>query len=185
MRRLARLFAVVATAAAWLVVLSVQLPAQQAPDALRSAIARSGVSGLTSLRFVAFGATYAPGASSVRTPLPRYEGGLEATPHAFLRDAAAHRAVSRPVPLGTEITFAAHGRQYVGILDDRYLLDRVQVSYQDPVRGEVVLETFFRDYRRFGRVTFPMHITRDRGQHPELDLWVSSVEAHHNKEFRR
>ena len=184
MRRVTRLTALSSVAALWLVVLSVQLPAQQAPDPLRAAIATSGTSGLSALRFVAFGATYSQGPVPARIPLPRYDGDLETTPHGFLRAAAAHGAVSKPGPLGTEIGFSAGGRRYAGILDERFLLDRIQVSYPDPVRGEVLVETFFRDYRRFGRVMFPMHITRDRGRLPELDLWVSSVEAHHHKEIR-
>jgi hypothetical protein len=185
MRRVTRLTALASVAAGWLVLLSVQLPAQQAPDPLRMAIATSGASDLGSLRFVAFGASYAPGAASVRTPLPHYDGGLDTTPQGFLRAAAAHGAVSRPGPLGTEISFGADGRQYSGVLDERYLLDRIQVSYRDPLHGQTVIETFFRDYRRFGRVMFPMHITQDRGRRPALDLWVSSVEVHHNKETRR
>ena len=106
------------------------------------------------------------------------------TPHGFLQAAAAHHAVARPVHLGVEISFVAGGRRYAGVLNERNQVDRVRTWMPDPVYGDMLVETFFRDYERFGRVLFPTHITQDRARRPALDLWVSSVEAHYNKEHR-
>ena len=185
MRRVSRLTACAALATAWLMVLTAQLPAQKAVDPLRAAIRTMGAGRLQSLRYEAFGATYTAGAASTRVPLPHYEAGIDSTPHAFLRAAAAHGAVARPVPLGVEVSFAADGRRFTGLVNARHLVDRVRTWASDPLHGEILVETYYRDYNRFGRVMFPTHITQDRARRPALDLWVSSVEAHHdNKENR-
>ena len=161
MRPLSRLVALSLVAAVWLVVLTAQLPAQQAVDPLRAATAAMGAGNLRSLRYVGFGATYTAGAAVTRVPLPRYEAGIEATPHGFLQAAAANHAVARAVPLGVEIRFVAGGRRYAGVLNERHLVDRVQAWIHDPLHGEMMVETFYRDYDRFGRVMFPTHITQD------------------------
>jgi len=184
MRRMSRLVALSALATAWLVAFAAQLPAQQALDPLRAAMVTIGAAGVQSLQYVAFGATYSAGPGATRVPLPRYEGGIEMTPHGFLQAAAAHQAVTRPVHLGIEISFVAGGRRYAGVLNERNEVDRVRTWTPDPVHGDMLVETFFRDYERFGRVLFPTHITQDRARRPALDLWVSSVEAHYNKEHR-
>jgi hypothetical protein len=184
MRRMSRLVALCALATAWLVAFAAQLPAQQAMDPLRAAMVAIGAAGVQSLQYVAFGATYSAGPAATRIPLPRYEGGIEMTPHGFLQAAAAHQAVARPVHLGVEISFVAGGRRYAGVLNERHEVDRVRTWTPDPVHGDMLEETFFRDYERFGRVMFPTHITQDRANRPALDLWVSSVEAHYNKEHR-
>jgi hypothetical protein len=180
-RCLGRLAAVSLVAAGWLVLLTAQLPAQQAPDPLRAALAKSGARHLRALRFTAFGARYSGGAASVRVPLPRYEGGLDTTPHGFLRAAAANRAAVRAVPLGVELSFVSGGQRVAGVLNEQFLVDRVRTWVSDP-GGDRVIDTYFRDYRRLGRVMFPMHITQDHGPRPALDLWVTAIEAHHDKE---
>ena len=185
MRRVSRLVAYSALATVWLVVLTAQLPAQQSVDPLRAATTAMGAGTLRSLRYQGFGATYSRGAGAKRVPLPRYEAGLETTPHGFLRAAAANGAVVRAVPLGIEIGFVAGGRRYAGIVNERNLVDRVRTWVHDPVHGEMLVETFYRDYDRFGRVMFPTHITQDRAGRPALDLWVLSVAAQHHEETRR
>ena len=184
MRRMTRLVAISAVAGVAGSLLTAQVPAQQAVDPLRAAMVAMGAAGVQSLRYVAFGATYTAGPAATRMPLPRYEGGIEMTPHGFLQAAAAHQAVARPVHLGVEISFVAGGRRYAGVLNERNQVDRVRTWTPDPVYGDMLVETFFRDYERFGRVLFPRHITQDRARRPALDLWVSSVEAHYNKEHR-
>jgi hypothetical protein len=183
-RRVTRLVAISSVATGWLVVLTAQLPAQQAVDPLRAAMAAMGAGNLRSLRYLGFGATYAAGSAGTRVPLARYEAGMETTPHGFLQAAAANHAVARVVPLGVEISFVSGGRRYAGVLNERNLVDRVQTSIHDPVHGETIVETLYRDYDTFGRVMFPTHITRDHARRPALDLWVTTVEAHHDKEIR-
>ena len=184
MRRVNRLVAYSALATVWLVVLTAQLPAQQPVDPLWAAMKTLGARNLQSLRYSGFGAVYTTGVASTRVPLRDIHAGIETTPHGFLQAAAANRAVARALPLGVEVSFTAGGRRYVGLLDEAHLLDRVTTWVYDSKQGEVAVETFFRDYQRFGRVLFPRHITQDQAGHPMLDLWVSAVDARHNKENR-
>lgn len=203
MRRVTRLVAVSAVAACWLVVLTAQLPAQQAPDPVRAATRALGVSQVRSLRFTGFGATYAPGPGLsamerwVRVPLPDYVADVDyaapamrvqpagvadplqqvwATPHGFLKAAMANGATTRTVPLGTEVSFSAEGRPFVGILNEQHQVDRVQTWVDGPARADGLVETFYRDYERHGAVTFPRHITQQRDGYPTLDLWVATVD---------
>jgi hypothetical protein len=179
MRRVSRLVALSLVAVGWLVVLTAQLPAEQPLSPLRLAMRATGTAGLQSLRYVAFGATYAAG-TPARQPLPRYEGSFDTTPHACLEAATREGADVRRVALGIELSFETAGRRHACILNDQYLVDRVQVWVHDPVGGEVLVETFYRDYQRVGRMMFPMHITQDRASQPAFDLWVSTVEARHD-----
>lgn len=206
MRRVRGLVAVSAVAACWLVVLTAQLPAQQAPDPIRAAFRALGASQVRTLRLSGFGATYTPtpGQSPSRAGMGRrvalkdYVADIDytapamrvqprvaaegfqriwATPHGFLKAASGNGATTRTVPLGTEVRFSAEGRRYVGILNEQHMVDRVQTWADGPVRGDVLVETFYRDYERHGAVMFPRHITQHRDGLPALDVWVATVDV--------
>jgi hypothetical protein len=206
-RRLSRLVAVSTVAAGWLVLLTAQLPAEQAPDPVRAAFRALGASQVRSLRFTGFGATYSAQHPSLqerwaRVPLKDYVADVDyaapamrvrptaaterlrqvwATPHGFLKAASANSATTRTVPLGTEVSFSADGRRFVGILNQRNLVDRVQTWVDSPAPGDGLVETFYRDYERHGAVMFPRHITQHQDGFPTLDLWVAAV--HVNRPF--
>jgi hypothetical protein len=99
-----------------------------------------------------------------------------ATPHGFLKAARASEASTRPVLHGVEVRFQSHGRPFVGLINLRNEVDRVQTWMVDPVRGDIAVETLFRDYETGpGGVRFPTHITQHEGGRVALDVWVSSV----------
>ena len=204
MRRMTRVVAVSAVATCWLLVLTAQLPAQQAPDPVRAAFRAVGASQVRSLRFTGFGATYSVGQSSspqdrwARVTLKEYVAEMDyatpamrvqpqaaserlqqiwATPHGFLKAAAANGATTRQVPLGTEVSFSAQGRHYVGIVNRENLVDRVWTSTDSKMPGDGGVETFYRDYERHGAVLFPRHITQHQGGFPTLDVWVATVDV--------
>jgi hypothetical protein len=201
-RLVTRLVTVSAVATCWLVVLTAQLPAQ-APDPVRAASRALGVSLVRSLRFTGFGATFPAGQSGslserwTRIPLKDYVAEVDyaapamtvqpeavtarlthlwATPHGFLKAASANRATTRTVPLGTEVTFSADGRRYVGVLNRQNLVDRVQ-TWVNGAPGDGLVETFYRDYEKHGAVMFPRHITQQQDGFPALDLWVATVDV--------
>lgn len=203
MRRVTRMVATSIVASCWLVVLTVHLPAQ-APDPVRSAFRALGASQVRSLRFTGFGATYSgprsqsPGDAGARVPLAAFVAEVDyvaplmrvqpqavswrheqvwATPHGFLKAASAHRATTRVVALGTEVSFSVDGRRYVGILNKQHLVDRVKAWVDGPVPGGLLDETFYREYERHGAVMFPRHITQQRGGLPALDVWVATVDV--------
>ena len=206
-----RLVAVSAVAACWLVVLTAQLPAQQAPDPVRAAFRALGASQVRSLRFTGFGATYAAAQGPslqqrwARIPLRDYVAEVDyaapamrvrpqhaterlrqiwATPHGFLKAASANSATTRTVALGTEVSFSADGRRFVGILNNQHLVDRVQTWEDNPALGDRLVETFYRDYERHGPVMFPRHITQHRDGFPTLDIWVATVDVNRPLERR-
>ena len=99
------------------------------------------------------------------------------TPHGFLRAAAANNATSTAANGGSEVTFTAGKNKYVGTINAQNDVTRVQTWIDNPVLGDTLVDTTFADYRDFGGVRFPAHITRAQGGHPVLDLTVSSVKA--------
>ena len=98
------------------------------------------------------------------------------TPQGFLSAAHASRATTRLVPYGTEVTFISGGRTYVGLINGRGEVDRVHTWVNNPVLGDILVETLFRDYEQTpAGVSFPMHITQSHAGRPSFDIWLSSV----------
>jgi hypothetical protein len=161
-----------AVAAVCLLLVSVPVPAQQ-PDPLSAAFRALGVRGMQTLRFEGFGATYA---GERRVPLARYAGDFASSPQGFLRAARDANATVRAVPRGAEVSFSVDGQAFIGLINERYEVDRVQTWVNGQGSGDSMVETLFRDYERTaGGVLFPRHITRSQAGRPTLDVWVSSV----------
>jgi len=100
------------------------------------------------------------------------------TPHGFLKAARLNKAATRAVPQGTEVAFTLEGRRFVGLINPRNEVDRVQTWVHNPVLGDLLVDTIYRDYERsVAGVVFPMHITQSRGGYPALDVWVSAVKV--------
>ena len=99
------------------------------------------------------------------------------TPQGFVRAATANNATSTAANGGSEVTFTAGKNKYVGTINDKNEVTRVQTWIDNPVLGDTPVETTFSDYRDFGGVMFPGHIVRIQGGHPVLDLTVSAVKA--------
>jgi len=106
---------------------------------------------------------------------------ITALPQGFLKAARVNKATVRPVPQGTEVSFTASGRRFVGLINARHEVDRVQTWVDNPVLGDMLVETIFRDYEKSpGGVLFPMHITQSQGGFPALDVWLSVVTVNSN-----
>lgn len=104
------------------------------------------------------------------------------TPHGFLRAALANNAASQPAEGGgSEVTFTRDGKyRYVGRLNARNEVERVQTWIDNTVTGDTPVEFTYSDYRDFGGVHFPGRIVRIQGGHPVLDITVSAVTANPN-----
>jgi glyoxylase-like metal-dependent hydrolase (beta-lactamase superfamily II) len=114
--------------------------------------------------------TAQPGAVAERT------AEIWSTPQGFLKAALANRASARSTAAGTEVSFKADGGgRYVGWLNARGEVARVQTWIDTPVLGDTLVETRFTDYKDFGGLPFPAHIVRLQGGHPVLDLHVADV----------
>jgi hypothetical protein len=103
------------------------------------------------------------------------------TPHGFLKAAAKHHATvqtkrdgGKPV---TVLTFAAGVHRFVGTIDSRNLVTKVQAWIPNAVLGDMPVDTTYSDYKAFGRMHFPTHIVQEQGGHVTLDLTVASAQA--------
>ena len=99
------------------------------------------------------------------------------TPQGFVRAAKANNATSTAAGGGSEVTFTAGKNKYVGTINDKNEVTRVQTWIDNPVLGDTPVETTFSDYRDFSGIMFPGHIVRTQGGYPVLDLTVSAVKA--------
>jgi len=100
-----------------------------------------------------------------------------ATPHGFLKAAAANNATSSPSEGGSEVTFSSGKNKYVGIINAQNEVARVQTWIDNPVLGDTEVVFTYSDYKDFGGVRFPSRIQRVQGGHPVLELTVSAVTA--------
>ncbi len=123
----------------------------------------------------------APGAAPGPQPQPAAveERTMEiwSTPHGFLRAALANNGASQSTGGGSEVTFTAGKNKYVGTINARNQVEKIQTWIDNPVLGDTLVETTFSDYRDFDGVQFPAHIVRTQGGHPVLDLTMASVRA--------
>jgi glyoxylase-like metal-dependent hydrolase (beta-lactamase superfamily II) len=113
---------------------------------------------------------------------------LWSTPHGFLRAAKASDPAFMSENVGgrklTRITFTAPGnRRMSGLLNQQDKLERIETWVDNPVLGDMLVETSFSDYKPFGSVTFPTLIVQKKGGHATVSLTVSSVEPNVAADF--
>ena len=98
------------------------------------------------------------------------------TPHGFLKAASVNAAVARPSPGGTELTFVLPGgHKFTGLINRRNEVAWVRTAVPNPLLGDMVVETSYSNYQKFGAVAFPMRMLQKQGGHPSLDLWLAHV----------
>lgn len=99
-----------------------------------------------------------------------------ATPQGFVKAALANNAASKADKAGVEVSFTLDGKyRYVGTINAKNQVERVQTWIDNPVLGDTLVETRFFDYKDFDGVSFPAHIVRTQGGHPVLDIEVNAV----------
>ncbi|HEX3139408.1 MAG TPA: MBL fold metallo-hydrolase [Rhizobacter sp.] len=120
----------------------------------------------------------APTAAPTAQPAAVAERAAEiwSTPQGFLKAAVANKASTRDTRNGTEVSFSVGGKtRYVGLLNGKGQVERVQTWIDTPVLGDTLVETRFSDYIDFGGLPFPTKIVRSQGGYPVLDLQVTQV----------
>ena len=128
-----------------------------------------------------------PGAAPDAAPAPQpqveavEERTMEiwATPHGFLKAAAANNATAEPITGGgSDVSFTVGGKhKYVGRINAQNQVERVQTTIDNTVLGDTPVEIAYSDYRDFGGVQFPSRIVRTQGGYPVLDITVANVTA--------
>ena len=183
-QRIRRLITMGAVALVCLVLVTAPVPAAQR-DPLTAASVALSAHLVTTLHLEGFGATYAE--NGPRVPLRSYRADVDftqhttsepiwTTPQGFLKAARTADATVREVPQGTEVSFTTGGQMFIGLINASNEVDRVQTWVDDRGRGDLMVETLFRDYEKSASgVWFPTHITQNHGRYPALDVWVSAV----------
>lgn len=98
------------------------------------------------------------------------------TPHGFVKAALSNNAISKKEAGKVVVTFSVDGKyRYVGTINAKNDLERVQTWIDNPVLGDTLVETRFSDYQEFNGVRFPSQIVRNQGGNPVLVLKVNSV----------
>ncbi|PWT84229.1 MAG: MBL fold metallo-hydrolase [Blastocatellia bacterium] len=103
---------------------------------------------------------------------------LWATPQGFVKAAMANNATTKKGKDGTEVSFMVGGKyKMTGIINAQNQVDRVQTWIDQPIVGDMLVETIYSDYKDFGGVRFPSHIVQRQDGFPSLDLTIASVTA--------
>ena len=110
------------------------------------------------------------------------------TPWGFLKGAAANNAIAAPQVVGnrpyTVITWstpqkAPSGVPYkvVGYVNNRNLVERVQTWLENPIFGDMLVETTYSEYRDANGVKYPSAIVQKRGGHAVFEAQILGIRA--------
>ena len=99
------------------------------------------------------------------------------TPHGFLKGALANKATVKRGKV-TTVTFTALGKhRVIGTISADNLVQKVDSWEDNPVLGDMLVETIYSDYRDFGGFRFPTKIVQKQGGFPVLELNVTDAKA--------
>ncbi len=100
------------------------------------------------------------------------------TPHGFLKGALANNATAKKSGKVTLVTFTAMGKyRVVGTISADNLVEKVETWIDNPVLGDMLIETTYSDYRDFGGFKFPTKLLQKQGGYPTLDLTITEAKA--------
>jgi len=106
---------------------------------------------------------------------------LVLTPHGLLALAASPAAALESTADGFELTVPVEGNgvayRVVADYGPDFLPRRATTWIDDPVFGDMPVVAGFTDYRDFGGVTFPGHLTLNQGGMATLDLTIDSARS--------
>jgi glyoxylase-like metal-dependent hydrolase (beta-lactamase superfamily II) len=100
------------------------------------------------------------------------------TPHGFVKAAASRESTVEETEEGSEVTFTLDsGHRVTGTINANNEVERVRTWVDNPVLGDMLVETTYADYQDFGGVRFPARIQQTQGGHPALELTITAVTA--------
>jgi glyoxylase-like metal-dependent hydrolase (beta-lactamase superfamily II) len=102
------------------------------------------------------------------------------TPHGFVKGAQRHNATVKPQERGgvktTLVSFTAQDKwKFQGTVNSQNLVEKVETWIDNPVLGDMLIETTYSDYKDFGGVKFPTKIVQKQGGSPTLDLVITDM----------
>ena len=140
-----------------------------------------GAQGAVTIQFLAGDKAWGQTGTNVTpaTPIATADRQLQIwlTPHGFLKGAVANKAVVKRGKV-TTVTFTAPGKsRVVGTISADNLVEKVDSWLDNPVLGDMLVETTYSDYRDFGGFRFPTKIVQKQGGFPVFELTVTEAKA--------
>ncbi|MGI8784576.1 MAG: MBL fold metallo-hydrolase [Acidobacteriota bacterium] len=142
----------------------------------------TGAQGPAATQFVAGDKAWGQAASGTVTPASAAAATdrqlqIWLTPHGFLKGALANNATIKGGKVNL-VTFTTLGKHRVtGTISKDNLVEKVESWVDNPVLGDMKVETTYSDYRDFGGLRFPARIVQSQGGFPVLDLTVTAARA--------
>jgi glyoxylase-like metal-dependent hydrolase (beta-lactamase superfamily II) len=101
-----------------------------------------------------------------------------ATPQGFIKAATANNATQKTVAGGTEVSFTVGGKyKMTGLINSSNQVEKVQTWIDQPIVGDMLVETVYSGYKTFGGVMFPSKMVQSQDGYPVLDLNILDVTA--------
>jgi glyoxylase-like metal-dependent hydrolase (beta-lactamase superfamily II) len=96
------------------------------------------------------------------------------TPIGFVKGAQANNATTK----GNTVSFTVGGKYKVeGTINKQGQVEKVRTWFDQPIVGDMLVETTYSGYKDFGGVLFPSRIVQTQDGFPALDITVSAVTA--------
>lgn len=100
------------------------------------------------------------------------------TPHGFLKAALANNAKATKRGQVTLISFTTPSKhRVVGTISADNQVQKVESWFDNPVLGDMLIETTYSDYRDMGGFKFPTKVLQKQGGHPAFDLTVTEAKS--------
>jgi glyoxylase-like metal-dependent hydrolase (beta-lactamase superfamily II) len=120
----------------------------------------------------------APPAAPNAAAQPERMLALWALPQGFVKAAMMNNATTRSARGGTEVSFTVGGKyKMTGTINAQGDVEKVQTWIDNPIVGDMLVETTYSGYKDFGGVVFPSRILQTQDGFPSLDITISSVMA--------
>ena len=92
---------------------------------------------------------------------------LWATPQGFVKAAMANNATTQKAHGGTEVSFTVGGKyKMTGTINAQGQVEKVQTWIDQPIVGDMLVETTYSGYKDFGGVMFPSRIVQTQDGYP-------------------
>jgi glyoxylase-like metal-dependent hydrolase (beta-lactamase superfamily II) len=96
------------------------------------------------------------------------------TPIGFVKGALANNATTR----GNTVSFTVGGKyKFEGTINGQGHVEKVRTWIDQPIVGDMLIETTYTGYKDFGGVLYPSRIVQTQDGYPALDIAVSAVTA--------
>ena len=97
------------------------------------------------------------------------------TPIGFVKGAMANNATTQGQH---RVSFTAGGKyKFEGTINAQGQVEKVRTWIDQPIVGDMLIETTYTGYKDFGGVLFPSRIVQTQDGYPALDITVSAVTA--------